>query len=176
MHFGRYVTPPLSQTRSHTAYVAQDAPATGRPRIDVRATASLTSTSGQLTGQAMQRIDLLWLEDLLENVDAAAIVLSICAAPAATHLQGGSVCDQGNAYMAAIAAGLPRARAIAKGVGVGAGAASILAFVAGRALPEAPPAPAPAPQEPVPPPLPKPTRSSRLCRSASAASSATRIG
>ncbi|MFN8185503.1 MAG: hypothetical protein U0R69_00340 [Gaiellales bacterium] len=158
--FSASAAPLLGQSRTYTAYVAQDG-SSAPPTSDIRALASITFTSGQRGAEVNQGIDLTWLEAQLAGLTDAEIVLQICSIPGATYLQGSSVCDQGLAFSAARAAGLrvgpslARAASVAA-VGGGAAAAALLWHLAdlndgvGTPAPPAPPAapgavPAPAP-------------------------------
>jgi hypothetical protein len=123
------VSPPLSQTRTYTAYIAKDVPTPGPPKTTVRATASLTFASGLLTSETMEGVDLTWLSGLATEEE---IALALSAAPMATHAGGSSLSDQTLAYTAALAAGLTSAVALAQAASVGDVGASLLWWLADK--------------------------------------------
>jgi hypothetical protein len=147
--FTHVVTPGTNRTITYTAYVGQDRPFTGPPSADVRATASMTYTNGVLTDETMQRVDLNYLNDLLLPVSDAEIIVAMCDSPAATHVEGSSVCDQGLDYEAAIEAGDNRTEALKKAAAV-AGASILAQLIIQFAAPPSPPQAVP--QQPPPPP------------------------
>ena len=89
------VSPPLTQTRTYTAYIAKDFPTPGPPRDTVRAIASLTFASGTLADQTMEGVSLGLIPTLCTDEQ---ITLALSAAPMATHTQGSSLSDQALIY------------------------------------------------------------------------------
>jgi hypothetical protein len=146
------VNPPLSQTRTYSAYVARDAPSPGPPRDTVRATSSLSFASGLLTSETMEGVDLTWLSSLATDEEFA---LLLSAAPMATHVQGSSLSDQTLAFNAARAAGLPYPKPLIDAALAGGVGGALLWWLADEldgmeaAPPAAPAVPLPIPEPPV---------------------------
>lgn len=99
---------PVGGTRTYTAYIAQDAPNTGRPVSDVRAWATATVSGQSTTSQTTDGIDQAQLAALIDQLDPAAVseqLLGFTASGLGTHVLDSSISDQQAVYEAEIAAG-----------------------------------------------------------------------
>jgi hypothetical protein len=144
------VSPPLSQTRTYTAYIAKDSPTPGPPKTTVRAASSLTFASGLLTSETMEGVDLTLLSSLATDEEFA---LLLSAAPMATHAQGSSLSDQALVYNAERLAGSPIPKALVQAVLAGSVGGPLLWWLHDELDGmEAPPPAAPAEAMPIPAP------------------------
>jgi hypothetical protein len=118
---------PPGGSRTYTAYVAQDAPSTGRPTSDVRAFATATVSDQFTTSQTTDGIDQARLAALIDQLDPAAVseqLLGFTAAGLGTHVLDSSISDQQAVYEAEIAAGKGTAAALKAAALAGGGTAA----------------------------------------------------